>query len=573
MGAMAGATCKSWQRYALLINACQGKIKSMYPPEALTKDEPLFWSTGKGTAVWAMFCAAATGDLPAIQKLLDKDPSLIRSEYDYRNPLSFAVRENQPVVVAYLLERGASPLSSGTDDTLLQIALDRGYTEIQRMLENAITGQQGTPGGNSLAEAIRSRDIKKVQALLDASPELVHARDDHTNQAIHWATMTRQPDMIDEMLARDADINAERFDGARPIHLCNGDYHYRGWRDVPKDTVATPRDIFNHLVARGAWLDLYMAALTGNIMRVRELLDHDPALVNRISACHTGYPGSGSALTNAATGGHIAIVKLLLERGADPNLREEGIAPQGKALYEAVVNKRMDIVQLLLDHGAYPNPEVESSGDALSRAIWNDDKPMIELLCSYGASRKVHLLAYDGDILTAAAVFAANPALANNVNALENAAGEGHESFVRLMLRYQPQLAKQIAIGVKKQGPQDIAKSPGLTAFLFQQGMDARFRNWLGATPLHTYATRGDIENVAIFLQHGADINAVDEEFYATPLGYAAKYGRLQMVEFLLQQGADPNKAGAPWATPLAWAIRRGHQEIIALLKQYNAYQ
>lgn len=545
----------------------------MYPPEALTKDEPLFWSTGKGTDVWAMFCAARKGDLPAIQSLLSKDPSLVRSEYDYRNPMSFAVRENQPAVVAYLLERGASPISSGTDDTLLQIARDRGYTEIQHLLENAITGQQGTPEGNVIAAAIRSRDIAQVRALLEASPELVHARDDNTNRAIHWATMSRQPDMMDEVLARGADINSKRSDGARPIHLCNGDYGYRGWRDVPKDTVATPRDIFNHLVARGAQVDLYMAALTGNITRVRELLDQDPALVNRISDCRTGYPGSGSALTNAATGGHISIVQLLLERGADPSLPEPGNAPQGKALYEAVVHKRMDIVQLLLDHGAYPNPEVESSGDALSRAIWNDDKPMIELLCSHGATRKVHLLAYDGDILTGAAVFAANPALANNVNALENAATEGRESFVRLMLRYQPQLAKQIAISVKSRGPQENASSRELTNFLFQQGMDARFRNWLGVTPLHVYARRDNIEDVAIFLEHGADINAVEEEFYSTPLGHAAKFGKLPMAEFLLKQGADPNMAGAPWATPLAWATRRGHQDVVTLLKQYNAHQ
>ena len=33
-------------------------------------------------------------------------------------------------------------------------------------------------------------------------------------------------------------------------------------------------------------------------------------------------------------------------------------------------------------------------------------QPMIELLCSYGAARAVHLLAYHGDVQTAAAVFA-----------------------------------------------------------------------------------------------------------------------------------------------------------------------
>lgn len=545
----------------------------MYPPAALTKDEPLFWSTGKGTDVWAMFCAAAKGDLTTIQQLLDKDPSLIHSEYDYRNPISFAVRENQPAAVAWLLQHGAGPINSGNSDSLLQIARDRGYTEIAQILENAITGNKGTPEGNEIAAAIKSRDLTTVKSLLDTSPELVHARDNNTNQPIHWATMTRQPDMIDEVLARGADINSIRADGARPLQLCNGDYGYRGWRDVPKDTVATPRDIFNHLIQRGAYLDIYMASLTGNTERVKELLDEDPAIVNRIAECRTGYPGSGYAITNAAVNGHLEIVKLLLERGAHPGLPEPGNAPQGKALYEAVAHKHIDIARLLLEHGAFPNPEVESSADALSRAIWNEDKPMIQLLCSYGATRKVHLLAYDGDVLMGAAVFAANPALANDAYALECAAGEGHEAFVRLMLRYQPQLAKQIAIGVRSKGPQDVEASHALINFLFEQGMDARFKNWLGVTPLHVYATRGDIENATIFLQHGADIDAVEEEFYTTPLGFAAKNNKEDMVDFLLKQGANPNKAGAPWATPLAWATRRGHQNIIALLQQYNAHE
>ena len=279
----------------------------MTQPEELSKNEPLFWSAGRGTDVWEMFCAAKNGDQEKIKSLLDKDPSLIRSQYDYRNPMSFAVCENQLNVAAYLLEHGANPVSSGTDDTLLQIARDRGYHEMQRLLENAITGNHGSPVGVIIAEAIRKRDLKKVQALLDASPELIHARDENTNQPIHWAVMTRQPEMIDELLKRGADIDSKRSDGARPLQLTNGDYAYRGWRDVPKDTVTRPDDIFRHLISRGAYLDIYMAAFKGNSERVRELLDKDASLINRISDCRTYYPGSGSIINNAAEGGHIDV--------------------------------------------------------------------------------------------------------------------------------------------------------------------------------------------------------------------------------------------------------------------------
>jgi ankyrin repeat protein len=39
------------------------------------------------------------------------------------------------------------------------------------------------------------------------------------------------------------------------------------------------------------------------------------------------------------------------------------------------------------------------------------------------------------------------------------------------------------------------------------------------------------------------------------------------MVEFLLQRGAAKSLADDPaWATPLAWAIKRGHEKIASLL-------
>jgi ankyrin repeat protein len=543
------------------VKSAAEKIRRIIRPEALKKNEPLFWAPGLGTEVWEMFCAAIAGDLETTKRLLDKDPSLVRSAYQYRTPLSFAVRENQVEVAAFLLKRGADPVNSGTPDTLLQIARDREYDGMQKLLEAALAGaNEAAPRGAAIAAAIRERDLARVRSMLDASPEVVHAVDERTNQPIHWAVMTRQPDMIDELLARGADINARRSDGARPIQLTNGDYMYRGWRDVPKDTATTPREVLVHLRARGAYCDICTAAYIGDLERVRELLDEDPALANQPSDYVTYYACSGTPLRNAAAGGHIEIVKLLLDRHADPNLPEEGIAPRGHALYSAVYNGHHEIARLLLENGAYPNAEVESSADALSIAIMNSDQRMIDLLCSYGAARPVHLLAHYGDIRTAAAVFAANPALADDPDALGSAAG--HEGFIRLMLRYQPDLPRRVAVS---------CATPALTELLFEHGMNPSLPDWLRVTPLHRFAEKGHIENAALFIDHGADLHARDEEFRSTPLGYAAKYGKTLMVEFLLRRGAKPRLPDdPPWATPLAWAIRRGHDRIARTLKQYE---
>jgi ankyrin repeat protein len=538
----------------------------MIQPEQLKTDKPLVWSPGTGTDVWNMFCAASAGDLETIKRLLQKDLSLIRCQHAYRTPLYFAVRENQLAAAAYLLEHGADPLSLAVNDSLLEICRDRGYAELEKLLTANLAGIQGaSTKGEAVAAAVRERNLAKVRSLLDASPDLLHAGDGRSNQPIHWAVMTRQLDMIDELLARGANIEAARFDGARPIQLVSGDYYFRGWRDVPPDWPTTPAQVLSHLRARGAYCDICTACHIGDIDRVRELLDQDPTLANRVSEYVTYYLGSGSPLKNAAAKGHLEIVKLLLDRGADPNLPEEGIAPHGHALYSAAANGHHEIARLLLEHGAYPSPEVESSADALSRAISNSDQRMIDLLCSYGAARPVHLLAYHGDVQTAAAVFAAHPALANDPEALANAAGEGQEAFVRLMLRYQPDLPKHLEFPPWSVG----AKTRELNELLFQHGMNPSQPDWLGVTPLHQFARKGNVEMATLFLNHGADLHARDDDLCSTPLAWAAKFGQAPMVKLLLERGAkrqlpdDP-----PWATPLAWATRRGHVEIVKLLQE-----
>jgi ankyrin repeat protein len=536
-------------------------------PDELKRNEPLTWSPGKGTDVWAMFCAAIAGDLAAITRLVDQDPSLVRCNYAYCTPLYFAVRENRVAIASYLLDRGANPLG----DRLLEVTRDRGYTEMQTLLETTLaTVHNASPKGNSVAAAIRERDLQRVRSLLDTSPELLHAGDDRSNQPMHWAVMMRQIEIIDDLLARGADINAKRSDGARPIQLTNGDYHFRGWRDVPKEITTTPGEVLAHLRTCGAFVDICTAAHSGDLARVKELLDEDPSLANRVSDYVTYYVGSGSPLRNAAAKGHIEIVKLLLDRGADPSLREEGIAPHGHALYSAVYNGHFETAKLLLEHGAYSNPPVESSADALSIAIRNSDERMVDLLKSYGAARSVDLLAYYGDVREAAAVFAANPELADDPEALANAAAGDNEEFVRLMLRYQPDLARRF-----RPNPRTGtvgAKTRELTELLLEHGMNPSQPDWLLVTPLHQFAARGDAEMATIFIDHGADLHARDEDFCSTPLGWAARAGQFPMAELLLQRGAKPILPDdPPWATPLAWATRRGHGKIVELLKRHGA--
>ncbi|HCV23754.1 MAG TPA: hypothetical protein QF604_08435 [Candidatus Latescibacteria bacterium] len=50
-------------------------------------------------------------------------------------------------------------------------------------------------------------------------------------------------------------------------------------------------------------------------------------------------------------------------------------------------------------------------------------------------------------------------------------------------------------------------------------------------------------------------------------LGWAARWGRPEAVGLLLERGAKTNLPDdLPWATPLAWARKKGHREVEQIL-------
>ena len=305
----------------------------MLRPAALKSDQPLTWSAGRGTDVWALFQACATGDLPTVQALVAKDRSLARAHYDYRKPLYFAVRENHVDVARFLLEHDTNPMDLWVDDDPIEIARDRGYAAMERMLLDTLeTKFNASAKGEPVALALREHDLKKMRALLDAEPDLLSKGDKRSNQPIHWATMTRQLEAIDELLRRGADINAA--DGRRPADSCDQRRLLLSrLARRPAPLVRDARQVMEHLKARGAVIDLPTACHTGDIARVRELLRQDPGLANKVGVHEGYYLGAGAPLSNAAAVGRMDIVQLLLDHGADPNLPEEQFAPKGKALY------------------------------------------------------------------------------------------------------------------------------------------------------------------------------------------------------------------------------------------------
>jgi uncharacterized protein len=98
--------------------------------------------------------------------------------------------------------------------------------------------------------------------------------------------------------------------------------------------------------------------------------------------------------------------------------------------------------------------------------------------------------------------------------------------------------------------------------------MDPDHMNWHRFTLLHHMAAEGELAKAKLLLTHGADIDAIDDEYRSTPLGVAARRGQSEMVALLLEHGAAPLTAGASWAVPLEWAAKKGYSQIADMLRK-----
>ena len=130
-------------------------------------------------------------------------------------------------------------------------------------------------------------------------------------------------------------------------------------------------------------LDVFTAAAFGRVERLERLLDDDPSLA-------TAFADDGfTALHLAVYGGRRDAARLLVERGADVNVRSRGSIARVPPLGTAAFVGSVELARLLLDAGADVNGEGEGGFTALDSATVNGNKELARLLESRGGVRRV----------------------------------------------------------------------------------------------------------------------------------------------------------------------------------------
>lgn len=222
----------------------------------------------------------------------------------------------------------------------------------------------------ALLHAVACGDVARARALLDAGldPDLGRAQDtpllvacvrgeedvalllvergasvtatrvaDQT--ALFWAAVHGLRSLATQLVARGADVNrADRWGGV-PLHEAAKGNHVELVRDLIR-WGADPRAAY-HDGRSPVWF----AAYSGRAEAVLALLD---------AGLDVNEPVSGSTLLSLAVGeNHLALVRALLNRGADPNLRNPGgLSPGLTPMMVAARRGYPRIVRTLVDAGA-----------------------------------------------------------------------------------------------------------------------------------------------------------------------------------------------------------------------------
>jgi len=140
-------------------------------------------------------------------------------------------------------------------------------------------------------------------------------------------------------------------------------------------------DVAQLLVSRGAPVSFGEAVALGDTPRVRTMLASDPALLH--SRTPDGYPPAGLAIFFQ----HPDLAQELIRAGADVNAAADNancVAP----VHAAAAACDHATMQLLLERGADPNKKQQMDYTALHGAAGRGDIEMAKLLLAHGADRQ-----------------------------------------------------------------------------------------------------------------------------------------------------------------------------------------
>lgn len=346
----------------------------------------------------ALMTATRTGAVGAMRLLIDRGAQVDAREPEFQQTaLMIAARENHAPAVELLIKAGASinaqtrkgptpnfvPPCKGTGCGSEGVGINRGGLP-DRGRRAEVKG-----GMTPLLYAARDGHVESARLLVAAGADL-ELGDANAIRPLLMAALNGQIEVARLLIERGANVNGDDFWGRTPLWAS---VEYRNL-DMNNNDQDSPTD---NGVDRAPFLPLIRLLIDkgANVnARTRELPPPRRWLYSLNDVSWVDFTGQTPFL-RAALSADTTAMKLLLERGADPNLPTlAGTTPLMAAAgvnwvvaqtYTESVQARYDAVALCLELGADVNAANSMGLTALLGAVNRGSNDIIELLVKRGA--------------------------------------------------------------------------------------------------------------------------------------------------------------------------------------------
>ncbi|KAI9695125.1 MAG: hypothetical protein M1820_008893 [Bogoriella megaspora] len=515
--------------------ATQSWLASWIPRDRVPYNDPWF-PYSKQFSHPALYHAAVRGLDLVVENLLQRNSSTsICAQIEIDIALQAASSQGMQDVAKSLIQHGANVNvdSYATPcGNALQAAIDNNHWDTFQLLLARGADYESFLG----CVGFRRRKIRR---------DLVTAAARYSGNALQMASIKGRKRCVEELLKRGAKPTAQSDDfPLAPLHLAS----YHGHEEVVKILLAANVDA-NHQVLDKCWTPLHLACYNGHEEVTLMLLDGGA----KVSAGHKADCGKERPLEDHLTReeafdamlkGRLtreetfdAILEGLCQHSFFPSLNnktsEKKIADAWTPLHFAAGSGHAGIVKMLLDRGTNPNSRGPKTGIvALELALINRHIATVRCLLDAGAE-----------------VFVGR----NSSKPLLYAARQD-PYYEMLLLRSGMKACTVADLSIDfADVPESVAVDLGLTSIFKRLMEDYAFRKHCGTRVLHVAGRLGAFTAAKFLIDRGANVNANSsgKSVLEQTMDFWGTFQDRGLFNFLLDSGADINACSAGGQTML----------------------